>query len=495
MKKVLIIGAGIAGLTCGIYTKMNGFDVQIYEMHNVPGGECTGWDRGDYHFDGCIHWLVGSRPDTDLHKLWKTTGALHEDTQIINHEAFGVYEEDGRSVSVYTHADKLQKHLLEISPQDAKEIRRLCNAIKALGSFGMPIEKPMDMMTVGDGIKFAARNLGSLGKLSRYRKMSMAQFASRFKNPLLQKAFLSAIPGDYTSTALVFTLAGMHRGDSGYPIGGSRAFAKRMEQRFIELGGEIYYKHRAEKVIIMDGRAVGLRMADGKEVFGNFVISCADGYATLYRILENKHTPDVYKKLFADPKKYQLPTSAIVFMGIGCEIETPHRSITIKRESSVNVSGVDTDTAMLLSYAYDNTMAPRGKTVMAGFYEADYDYWSALYKDKEQYKQAKERLRQDAIAVLLRRFPQAEGKIETTDVVTPLTYERYCNAWRGAWMSWGSGSKDIPQYHPGELPGLENFIMAGMWTLPPGGLPGAAAAGRFAAHRLCIREGVAFRKE
>ncbi len=138
MKKVLIIGAGIAGLTCGIYTKMNGFDVQIYEMHNVPGGECTGWDRGDYHFDGCIHWLVGSRPDTDLHKLWKTTGALNEDTQIINHEAFGVYEEDGRSVSVYTHADKLQRHLLELAPKDAQEIRRLCKAIKALGGFGMP---------------------------------------------------------------------------------------------------------------------------------------------------------------------------------------------------------------------------------------------------------------------------------------------------------------------------------------------------------------------
>ena len=64
MKKVVIIGAGIAGLTCGIYAQKNGFETEIYEQHTIPGGECTGWDRGGYHFDGCLHWLVGSKPGT-----------------------------------------------------------------------------------------------------------------------------------------------------------------------------------------------------------------------------------------------------------------------------------------------------------------------------------------------------------------------------------------------------------------------------------------------
>jgi phytoene dehydrogenase-like protein len=78
------------------------------------------------------------------------------------------------------------------------------------------------------------------------------------------------------------------------------------------------------------------------------------------------------------------------------------------------------------------------------------------------------------------------------DVETPETYVRYCNAWRGSWMTWGNGSKDIPRYFPGLLDGLDGFIMAGMWTLPPGGLPGAAASGRYAAHRLCLKEGLPF---
>ena len=78
--------------------------------------------------------------------------------------------------------------------------------------------------------------------------------------------------------------------------------------------------------------------------------------------------------------------------------------------------------------------------------------------------------------------------------MTPMTYVRFCNAWRGSWMSWGD-SKDVPRYYPGILPGLDNFILAGMWTLPPGGLPGAGGSGRFAAHRLCIKEGLPFKTE
>ena len=61
-KKVDIIGAGIAGLSAGCYLQMNGYDTEIFELHDKPGGLCTSWKRGDYAIDGCIHWLVGLGP-------------------------------------------------------------------------------------------------------------------------------------------------------------------------------------------------------------------------------------------------------------------------------------------------------------------------------------------------------------------------------------------------------------------------------------------------
>ena len=492
MKKVVIIGAGIAGLTCGVYAQMNGLDTEIVEMHTIPGGECTGWDRGEYHFDGCIHWLTGSGPETSLYKLWRATGALDDSVTVVNHDSFVRYEEDGRAVELYTNADKLEKHLMEISPQDKAEIKKLCKAIRALGEFGMPIDKPMDMMTAGDGIKFAAKAAGKMRMLSRYNKIKVKDLAAQFKEPLIRRALMAAIPGDYVATAIVMTLAGMNAGDGGFPVGGSRAFAKRMEQKYLSLGGKMTYKARVDKVVVCDGRAVGVKLADGSEVPGDYVVSCADGYDTLYHMLDNKYTPALFDKLFGDPKAYPVPTCALVFMGVDAEVSGDMRCVNIRREKPVTVAGVESDYVSLLGYNFDGTMAPKGKSVMAAYYAGNYDYWHALKGDKAAYKAAKKALADDAIAALVKRYPEAAGKIETIDVVTPETYVRYCNAWRGAWMSWGSGSKDIPQYFPGLLDGLDGFIMAGIWTLPPGGLPGAAVSGRFAAHRICVKEGIDF---
>ncbi|MBO5126874.1 MAG: NAD(P)/FAD-dependent oxidoreductase, partial [Clostridia bacterium] len=56
-KKVLIIGAGISGLACGIYAQKNGIDSIIVEKTHFAGGNLTGWKRKDCYIDNCIHWL------------------------------------------------------------------------------------------------------------------------------------------------------------------------------------------------------------------------------------------------------------------------------------------------------------------------------------------------------------------------------------------------------------------------------------------------------
>ena len=70
-KSIIIIGAGIAGLSAGCYGRMNGYRTQIFEMHTSPGGLCTAWKRRGYTFDGCIHYLVGARPGLSFYRLWE----------------------------------------------------------------------------------------------------------------------------------------------------------------------------------------------------------------------------------------------------------------------------------------------------------------------------------------------------------------------------------------------------------------------------------------
>lgn len=61
-KKVVIIGGGIAGLCAGVYARRCDYDVEVLEMSETAGGLATSWRRGDYTFETCLHWLLGSNP-------------------------------------------------------------------------------------------------------------------------------------------------------------------------------------------------------------------------------------------------------------------------------------------------------------------------------------------------------------------------------------------------------------------------------------------------
>ena len=75
-KSIIIVGAGVAGLTTGIYGQMNGYKTQIFEIHSKPGGLCTAWDRNGYVMtDACTGWL-GSSPESDYYHMWQEVGAL-----------------------------------------------------------------------------------------------------------------------------------------------------------------------------------------------------------------------------------------------------------------------------------------------------------------------------------------------------------------------------------------------------------------------------------
>ena len=111
-KRVDIIGAGIADLSGGCYLQMNGYDTEIFELHDKPGGLCTSWKRGDYTIDGCIHWLVGSGPDDVFYNLWNELIDM-KSIRFVDHEEYiRVEDEDRNFISVYTDIDRLELELL-----------------------------------------------------------------------------------------------------------------------------------------------------------------------------------------------------------------------------------------------------------------------------------------------------------------------------------------------------------------------------------------------
>lgn len=151
------------------------------------------------------------------------------------------------------------------------------------------MDKALEVMTPLDLIKVGWSTRSIMKIMKKYDSITCIELANRFKNPLLKKAFpllMGTVP-IYYSSALTTALAFLSMGNAGYPIGGSLAFARGIEKRYLDLGGKINYRSRVEKIIVKDNKAVGVKLEDGSEHYADYVISAADGYSTILNMLDN----------------------------------------------------------------------------------------------------------------------------------------------------------------------------------------------------------------
>ena len=116
--RVLVVGAGIAGLSTGCYLQMNGFDTEIFEMHNQPGGLCTAWTRKGYTFDISMHFLTGSKSGP-FYQMWQELGAM-ENQAFHYHDEVTRVEGRDKALTFCTDAERLEEAMLALSPPDAK---------------------------------------------------------------------------------------------------------------------------------------------------------------------------------------------------------------------------------------------------------------------------------------------------------------------------------------------------------------------------------------
>ena len=132
MATILIVGAGVAGLTAGITAQLAGHQAVIYERHFRAGGNLTGWDRKGYHIDNCIHWLTGTNQVTDFYQMWERLGVLGNGIGLHCPEGLYTFEKNGKKLSLYREIERLEREMLALSPADKKEIRSLIHAVRSM---------------------------------------------------------------------------------------------------------------------------------------------------------------------------------------------------------------------------------------------------------------------------------------------------------------------------------------------------------------------------
>lgn len=494
-QSIIIIGAGIAGLSAGCYAQMNGYQTRIFEMHDKPGGLCTAWKRKGYTFDGCLFWLVGSRAGTAINRIWQELGAV-QGRRFIDHDVFQRLEGSGnRTLLVYTDLDQLERHMKELSPADSAAIEELCNIGRRLTPF-VDVDNQASLL---ERIKMSIRMLPFLVVMLKYGKTSAEAFISRFSDPFLRQA-LMALADLHGGTGcpvigLMYMLAAMHNRDAGHPAGGSLEFARAIERRYLDLGGEMHYGSRVEKILVeaasagRGDRAVGVRLVDGTEHRADVVISAADGRATIFDMLEGRYAGDKVRTCY---EKQPVDHSWIqVSLGIARNLSDEALMVSYWLDEPIDIAGKRIERIDCRHFCMDPSMAPPGKSTVVALFLCDYAYWKALYQDRERYEAEKKDIAAQVIDRLERRLPGISGQIEIVDVSTPMTVERYTGNWQGSKSGWLITPDTVYNITKGmdkTLPGLMNFYMAGQWVEAGGSVSGSATSGRGVIRMLCKKD-------
>ena len=486
-KSIIIIGAGLGGLSAGIYGQLNGYKTDIFEMHTQPGGQCTAWTRKGYTFDACIHHLFGCAPESLLYGIWEEIGAAPRQF-IPLQECVSVLSPEGKMFRDYYDIDRLRTDMSELAPNDHRMIRDYVDGITAAAKSDV-----MGTMMVGSRLDLA-KALPGLLRSRRWLKPTMAQYGERFSDPFLRRAMPLLVYSN-PDIPLMLHLARHAYGLSGalqWPAGGALEFAKSVEQYYTSLGGAAHYRSKVAKILTVDSKATGIRLEDGTEHHADVVISNADGRRTTLEMLDGRFMDEQVKSM-CKPANYEMPFSVQVFLGVNRDLSKEPSSMIILMDEPVVLANHSCHEFELQTYGFDPSMAPAGKGVIKVELASQYSYWKELSSDGQRYADAKQELAGRVIDILDNRyFTGLRQQVEVIDVSTLVTWERFTGGTMGLGIypnkKMSFVSAILGAGRVSTLPGLSDFYFAGTWATSAGALFMNALSGKRVIQSICRRD-------
>jgi phytoene dehydrogenase-like protein len=235
----------------------------------------------------------------------------------------------GEYLSIYTNVERMETELLKRAPQDAAEIRRLASAVRRLAKFAIPDPTepwPRNWLTL-------LRTLPYLPLLRQWSSVSSKDYGKRFTNPLLRSFFGDGELAQLSALALVFSLAWMSEHNAGYPIGGSQAIIRLIVDNLLSLGGRLRFGVKVEKILVERDAAVGVQLAGGETIAADWVISAADGHATVYDLLGGNYRDRVTDETYRTLENLSLLSAGFSRRGAGSFAASRVRNSTSRRST------------------------------------------------------------------------------------------------------------------------------------------------------------------
>jgi prolycopene isomerase len=497
-RPVVVIGAGLGGLTAAAYLAQNGVPVTLVESHSVPGGYATSFDRagGRFTFEVSLHQSAAKSGSTlrALTELGLLPGlslaAAPEFARIVTPELDIALPAADPAGCV--------EALARVFPAEREAIAAY---VKELTQVPEETARIPEKMGAADYISFP----GKFPLLWDLRKLSMAQFLDRhLKDPRL-KDLLSVYWGYYglppsRLSAFYYAVAtGDYMKHGGYYyLPRSQALSDALAETIQQAGGRAIYDNAVERIELAGGRVAGVVLAGGERIPAQAVLANANAPAVFGRMLPAGAVPADY---LAKLSSYRASLSTfIVWLGLNQEIRSRVPGYSIGLSAGVDAEAEyqaclegRADKVGLGVALYDN-LAPNysrpGTSTMTIMYVAGYEPWRRFEADyragrKDDYRREKDRVAREMVARVEKRLiPGLSGMIEVMEAATPLTNQRYTGNPQGAIYGFEQSLENAFMNRLDNRTPVKGLYLCSSWGNPGGGYTGAMMAGRDAYMKL-----------
>lgn len=491
-KTVSIIGAGIGGLSAGIRLQNAGYQVNIYEKNNIPGGKMHQIKKEGHTFDLGPTLVMMPAIYEEVFTLAGRNPQEYIPMESLD-PMYDVYFKGipNRYYSVSSDLKELMEMVEAKGPENAKGFLNYLSEIYeryqvALDYFiTRPFRYKKDFYN-----PFMIRQALKLKTFGSADKMMASFMPDKDLQQMLsfQTLYIGVSPQKgpslYNIIPMIELLYGVH-----FIKGGMHTMAQGMARLFEELGGIIHYNSEVEK-ISTDGKKVSGLVVDGKEIFSDYVICNGDYPYAVKHLMEPNEVPKKYRKEKLNQLEYSC-SCLVFYWGVDEVYENlaPH-TFFITEDLEDNLNRIfdgrkipDPSIYLHVPSQVDPSMAPKGKS---SFY--------LLIPVSElgisQYEWTEETLqhyRRKAIETIsqMKGMENFAEKIISETIITPKDFEEKFNAYRGATFGLQPTLKQSNHFRPqAKSLETEGLYFTGSSTHPGAGVPIVIESGKICAEEL-----------
>ncbi|MEA5625757.1 carotenoid isomerase [Nostoc sp. UHCC 0251] len=491
----IVIGSGIGGLVTAAQLAAKGAKVLVLERYLIPGGSAGYFERQGYRFDVGASMIFGLGQNGTTNLLTRALSAVNVSQEAIADPVQIHYHlPQGLNLKVDRVYEKFLQNLTAYFPHEEQGIRRFydeCQKVfKCLNSMDLlSLEEPRYLLRV-----FFQNPLACLG-LVKYLPQNAGDFARRYiKDPQLLKFIdmecycWSVVTADMTpmiNAGMVFS--DRHYGGVNYPKGGVGQIAQKLVEGLEKAGGKIQYQARVTKILIEQGKAVGVQLANGEVYRAKRIVSNATRWDTFEQLLPAEEMPHNEKRWQQNYQKS--PSFLSLHIGVKDSVlpagtECHH----ILLEDWEKMTAAEGTVFVSIPTLLDPDLAPSGYHIIHAFTPHWIDDWQKL--SPSEYEAKKEDAAWRIIDRLEKLFPGLDAGLDYLEVGTPRTHRRFLGRQDGTYGPIPRrklrGLLSMP-FNRTAIPGL---YCVGDSTFPGQGLNAVAFSGFACAHRIAVDLGL-----